>query len=449
MKKISLMMFALLLVPSLLNAQAWPSVARADATQKKINQSAAKAIADIPKDVSRTWNDMTASFPGWGVLLDGTELGDLIDGTTAYEFEHSNFMITKRDRERAAKRMIDGILGYQKNGLPEDVLNRKAPENPFFSLIFYRTEASLEKFSHNRYYRGKSMKTPLLSMAEDIFFPEGWVELQDSDINVMLYFALEHARLADQRLMDRFKKDPFSEYSDVAAFGLTADTRRAYEYRDAMNACGGLESCREEFEKKYGQKKIAEYENLFEVREEWLHYKSQNPVFRLYTLSGSYETIQFLNKEEYERLAAFFLGQEPEEGWLFRYEEEKQFYVNPTPFNHNLSVISGREINVRISDNLEASILPENLDIRIYRPIPPFYDTLDAYWDYERPYLAKTMLVMDEHGYPQKVVNKATLRQVEADYESYKKYYPTYFKRYETGWYNTKTFSKINRWFNN
>ncbi|MBR5609698.1 MAG: hypothetical protein IKW63_05545 [Elusimicrobiaceae bacterium] len=108
------------------------------------------------------------------------------------------------------------------------------------------------------------------------------------------------------------------------------------------------------------------HEELLKIREEWLAYKNQNPVFELYTLLGNFEELQSLDAVDYNNLVAFFTNKEPAAGWEYR-EYSADYYVNSSPINHNKSVIHGTEIRVRISDNLEANILPENLTIRVYK----------------------------------------------------------------------------------
>ena len=201
-------------------------------------------------------------------------------------------------------------------------------------------------------------------MIQDIFFREGWVETDSTPKSTMERYAYAHANQMRQSLLDHLQKDPYGEYAKVD----DETTRRAYEYRNEILACGGLNACRAEVDKKYGVNKVAEYKKILQVREDWLFYKDQNPVFKLYTLNGSFEDLQFLNRQDYDALLAFFTNKEPAAGWEF-YERDNRPYgvhVKKSPINKT-GVVYGSTIFVRISDNLEADILPGDLSIRIYK----------------------------------------------------------------------------------
>ncbi|MBR2504728.1 MAG: hypothetical protein IKB61_02180, partial [Elusimicrobiaceae bacterium] len=238
----------------------------------------------------------------------------------------------------------------------------EVPTRGFFKLLYNRTEAALTDACKNGYYRRRQKAGPIGSMIQDLFFREGWVETDPTPKSTMERYAYSHANQMRQFLLDRLQKDPYGEYAKVD----DATTRRAYEYRNEILACGGLNACRAEVDKKYGENKAAEYKKILQVREDWLFYKDQNPVFKLYTLNGNYEDLQFLNRQDYDALVAFFTNKEPAAGWEYR-ESSSDYYVNPSPINHNKSVIHGTEIRVRISNNLEADILPEDLSIHIYK----------------------------------------------------------------------------------
>ena len=240
----------------------------------------------------------------------------------------------------------------------------EVPTRGFFKLLYNRTETALTNACKNGYYRRRQKAGPIGSMIQDIFFREGWVETDPTPKSTMEGYAYAHANQMRQALLDRLQKDPYGEYAKVD----DETTRRAYEYRNEILACGGLNACRVEVDKKYGVNKAAEYKKILQVREDWLFYKDQNPVFKLYTLNGNYEDLQFLNRQDYDALVAFFTNKEPAAGWEYREQSNPSgYYVNPSPINHNKSVIHGTEIRVRISNNLEADILPENLSIRIYK----------------------------------------------------------------------------------
>ena len=240
----------------------------------------------------------------------------------------------------------------------------EVPSRGFFKFLYNRTETALTNACKNGYYRRRQKAGPIGSLIQDVFKTEGWVETTPTPKSTMENYAYAHAHQMRQALLDHLQKDPFGDYANVD----DETTRRAYEYGDAILACGGLNACRVEIDKKYGEKKVAEYKKILQAREDWLFYKDQNPVFKLYTLNGNYEDLQFLNRQDYDALVAFFTNKEPAGGWEYReYSNPSGYYVNPSPINHNKAVIHGTEIFVRISDNLEANIFPENLNIDIYK----------------------------------------------------------------------------------
>ena len=241
-------------------------------------------------------------------------------------------------------------------------------------FIYDRTEQHLRKASKNFYYRERvqikdpvlAILGPVVNLVQDFVVEPGVVELPDTPMSKIYEYAYLHATEARQRLLDNLQRDPYGSYDNVD----DETTRRAYEYRSEIMACGGLNACREQIDQKYGENKVREYKKILQIREDWLFYKDQNPVFTLYTLNGDFEDLQFLNRQDYDALVTFFSNNEPAEGWEYReYASPQGYWVNPSILNHNSSVIKGTEIIIRISDNLEANIFPENLSIRIYKAL--------------------------------------------------------------------------------
>lgn len=249
-----------------------------------------------------------------------------------------------------------GILMSEANN-PTILLDKRdriydvpVPTDGFFKFVYDTTEEVLTKASKRGYYREAGL-----------FLPARYVELPDIPKSVMHQYAYNHAVKSRQTLLDSLKKDPFASQDKVD----DQTTRGAYEYRQAILECGGLQACEEEINKTFSENQITEYKNILKVREEWLIYKDKNPVFKFYTLSGDFEDLKFLEKQDYFVLVAFFSGKNF--GWDYDYLPEQQFYVNPSPLNKEQSVITGRIIRVYISENLVADILPEDLSIRVYK----------------------------------------------------------------------------------
>ena len=380
MKKISLMMFALLLVPSLLNAQAWPAVARADATQKRINQAAADAIVEKGQEVKNFCKDCVEGFewPGWPIpsnpeeqslfdkMLNGA-LEDEIKNSTWYRSYQARKYEMDRQDAHAEAAWRDYVNGRTR------IYDIKIPDSGIFKFIYDKTEEALEDHSHNGYHRKSPKMGPLATIIKDVVAPDGYVTLPDTPKSQMYAYAYQSALQARQIVLDELQKDPFGSFDQVEAFGMLPDTRRAYEIRHEIVVCGGLNACIAEVLEKYGEDMVVEYENLFKVREDWLHYQEQNPLFSLYTITGNFEDLKLLNKKDYERLADFFLGKEPAEGWYYEYREDLDFLTNPSPLTKGRGGAHGCDITLHISDNLEISITPPTLTIHIRNTAPQIF----------------------------------------------------------------------------
>ncbi len=251
---------------------------------------------------------------------------------------------------------------------PAHIQDVPMPERGLYKFIFNRTEEALTKLSKNGYYRKRVKAGPIGSFIQDIFFPEGYVELPDTPKSKMREYAYNHAVRERQKVLDMLERDPFGEYE-----GVDNDTRRAYEYRQCILESGGLNACRSQYIEKYGERKVREFENLLKVREEWVHYQEKNPVFKYYTLLGNHADLKYLEEEDYQKLVAFFTGQEPAEGWVYKeWSNKSGTFVNKSPLHPKGGVSSGSYIVVRISDTLEADIFPSDLSMRIYKaPFAP------------------------------------------------------------------------------
>ncbi len=384
MKKAFLMSLSVLLLPVVMYAQTPRTTGGAGyippAPSSGFQKKVVKKVEKKAKEVKNFCKDCVEGFewPGWPIpsnpaeqslfdkMLNGA-LEDEIKNSTWYRSYQSRKYEMDRQDAHAEAAWRDYVNGRTR------IYDIKIPDSGIFKFIYDKTEEALEDHSHNVYYRKSPKMGPLATVIKDMVAPDGWVTLPDTPKSQMYAYAYQSALQARQRVFDELQKDPFGSFDQVEAFGMLPDTRRAYEMRREVLACGGLNACIEEVLNKYGEDRVQEYENLFEVREAWLYYQEQNPLFSLYTITGNFEDLKLLNKKDYERLVDFFLGKEPAEGWYYKYEEDLDFMVNPSPLTKGRGSAHGCEITLHISDYLEISITPPTLTIHIYSTVPQIF----------------------------------------------------------------------------
>ena len=380
MKKAFLMSLSVLLLPVVMYAQTPRTTGGAGYIPPAPSSGFQKKVVKKVKEVKNFCKDCVEGFewPGWPIPSNPTEqslFDKMLNGALEDEIKNSTWYRSYQSRKYEMDRQdahAEAAWRDYVNGRTR-IYDIKIPDSGIFKFIYDKTEEALEDHSHNGYHRKSPKMGPLATIIKDVVAPDGYVTLPDTPKSQMYAYAYQSALQARQRVLDELQKDPFGSFDQVEAFGMLPDTRRAYEMRHEILACGGLNACPAEVLKKYGEDMVVEYEDLFKVREDWVHYQEQNPLFSLYTITGNFEDLKLLNKKDYERLADFFLGKEPAEGWYYEYREDLDFLINPSPLTKGRGGAHGCMITLHISDNLEISITPPTLTIHIRNTAPQIF----------------------------------------------------------------------------
>ena len=234
------------------------------------------------------------------------------------------------------------------NPVPEHIKDVPMPTKGLYKVIFDSTNKAFAKDSESEVHIEKTGGL-ISNTIHDLFLPKGTVKLPDIPQDKLLNYAYSRAVKERQKILDELKKHTLADCTESHSSIFTSDG-----LKDRYVAC------------------VKKYKEAM-AREEWIHYQEKNPIFKYYIPIVNYADFQSLEEEDYQNLVAFFSGQEPAEGWVYKEVQHPEGYlVNPSPLNGNKSVVYGKEILVRISDTLEASILPINLSVRIYKaPFAP------------------------------------------------------------------------------